>query len=359
MTPGDRLRQKALDLGFDAVGIAPVGRARHAGAFKAWLEAGHAGEMSWLAKGPERRCDPTQVLPGARSLVMVGWSYYVEDPPPEIWNDPTRGRIARYAWGTDYHQVLEPKLKTLSEFIVQDSNSPDVRTRYYVDTGPLLEREWAARAGLGFIGKNTLLIHRGKGSYLFLGAVLVTAEYEYDEPAQDGGATVPAGADGSRAGTCGSCRRCQDICPTHAFPAAYILDSRRCISYLTIELKGSIPVDLRPKLKNWIYGCDECQSICPWVKQYASPRAESFLRYDPDWVAPRLQELIRLQDSDFRDRFRGTPIRRTKRRGLLRNVATALGNSGDPSVRPDLEAALGDEEPLVREHAAWALEQLG
>ena len=340
----DRARDKALDLGFDAFGVTSVGRARRADSFLAWLGDGCHGDMGWLARDPERRCDPRQVLPGAESIVMAGWSYFVEDPSPDIWNDPTRGRIARYAWGRDYHDELEPRLKSLAEFLIQDG-PPGTKTRYYVDTGPVLEREWAAQAGLGFIGKNTLLLQPKAGSYLFLGAVLVNQPCGPHDPSE----TV---------GTCGSCRRCLDICPTHAFPAPYILDSRRCISYLTIELKENIPVELRPLMKNWIYGCDECQSVCPWVRQYAKPREDAFLRYDPGWVAPRLVDLMTLDDDGFRERFRKTPIHRTKRRGLLRNVAVALGNSGDRSAMPVLEAALQDPEPLIREHAAWALEQL-
>jgi epoxyqueuosine reductase len=199
---------------------------------------------------------------------------------------------------------------------------------------------------LGFIGKNSLLIHPKMGSYLFLGEILTDLDIEGDAPSPE------------PVGTCGSCRRCQDICPTHAFPAPFILDSRLCISYLTIELKSAIPLELRPLMKNWIYGCDECQSVCPWVKQYAKPGAKRFLAFDAERFAPRLVDLLQMDDAGFRDLYGKTPIVRTKRRGLLRNVAVALGNSGDVSALPALEKALGDSEPLVREHAQWAIERI-
>ena len=357
MNSSDGIRNKAIELGFDLVGFAPVLPAKHADAFFQWLDNGLHADMEWLARDPLRRTDPKRVLPGAQSMISVGLSYYVADPPNELWNDPSRGRIARYAWGEDYHRHLEPKLKDLSAFI---RGQVGARTRYYVDTGPVLERSVAAEAGIGFIGKNSLLIHPEFGSYLFLGVILTDMELDYDDPAQDGGATLRKALTGTRTrqGTCGTCRRCLEICPTHAFPAPYILDSNRCISYLTIELKGAVPERLRPQMKNWIFGCDECQSVCPWVRRYSQPRKSHFLRLDPDRCAPRLVELMALDEDGFRNRFRGTPIARAKRRGLLRNVAVALGNWGDPSAKPALERVLQDPEPLIREHATWALHQL-
>lgn len=350
----ERIKVEALRLGFDAVGIAPAARTAHADGFKAWLAAGHHGDMAWLAREPERRLDPRQVLAGARSVVSVGLSYQVADPPADLWNDPLRGRVARYAWGPDYHEELLPRLKELASFIERDLGRT-LGWRAYVDTGPVLEREVAARAGLGFIGKNTLLIHPSFGSYLFLGELLLDIDLAPDEPAGEGGATWRRG---DAIGTCGKCRRCQDVCPTHAFPAPYILNSRLCISYLTIEHREAIPLELRPLLKNWIYGCDECQTVCPWVKQYARPGRTRFLRWDPELGAPRLPDLLALDEAGFRARFRGTPVPRTKRRGLLRNVCVALGNSGRAEARPALERALADAEPLIREHAAWALARL-
>lgn len=353
---GQRIREKAQELGFELVGIAPARKARHSSAYQAWLEEGHAGEMGWLESEPERRLDPRRVLDGALSVVALGVSYYTEDPPPDLWNDPSRGRIARYAWGADYHDVLTPMLQELAAFIRKEAGD-EGSTRFYVDTGPVLERDVAARAGLGFIGKNSLIINPGYGSYVFLGEIITNIELDYDEPAVDDGATLPL-SDG-RTGTCGSCTRCVDLCPTHAFPAPYVLDSRLCISYLTIELKGEIPESLRPRMQNWIFGCDECQSVCPWVKRYSNPRDEPFLGFDANRCAPSLLELMTLDDAGFRERFRGTPVTRSKRRGLLRNAAVALGNWGDPEAKPALEAALKDPEPLVQSHAAWALERIG
>ncbi len=340
-----RVKARALELGFDIAGIARAGRAERAAAFHAWLEAGRHADMAWIAREPERRCEISRVLPEARSMIVVGLSYFIADPPPEYWSDPLRGRIARYAWGRDYHDELLPRLRELAAWLDAEAGRP-VAHRAYVDTGPVLEREWAARAGLGFIGKHTLLIHPEWGSYLFLGELLVDLDLEPDPPGDD------------RLGTCGSCRRCQDICPTHAFPAPYILDSRLCISYLTIEHRGAIPEALRPKMGNWIYGCDECQQVCPWVKQFSRPGRARFLNYDPEWIAPRLADLAALDEERFRARFRGSPIPRTKRRGLLRNVCIALGNSGSAEAIPPLEIAARDPDPLIAEHARWSLARL-
>jgi epoxyqueuosine reductase len=301
--------------------------------------------MGYMARDVARRQDPRQVVPGARSVMVVGLSYFVANPPANLWNDPSRGRIARYAWGMDYHEVMTPRLRRLAEFIA-DETRREVQSRPYVDTGPVLERDFAAVAGLGFIGKNTCLINPAMGSYLFLGEILVDLELDYDEPASDSGASIGFEA------------RQRPACPTRAFPAPYILDSNRCISYLTIELKGPIPFDLRPLIGNWIFGCDVCQSVCPWPRRFSRPTRLEFLDYDPERVAPKLLDLISLSDDEFRARFRRTPLWRAKRRGLLRNVAVALGNWGDPQAVPALRRALADHEPIIREHAAWALAQI-
>lgn len=359
MNTTQRIKEKALAMGFDLVGIAPARPSPRKVEFEEWLHRGYQGDMAWMAREPERRTDPDRVVPGARSVLCVGMSYYLEDPPSEVWNDPLRGRIARYAWGLDYHRVLEPMLKELLEFIRGEMGG-DVGARYYVDTGPVLEREAAWQAGLGFIGKNTLLIHPEYGSYIFLGEILIAGELDYDQPADEEGASFSRGKedDSGSHSSCGQCRRCLDVCPTGALVAPYRLDSRLCISYLTIEHKGSIPESLRPLMKNWIYGCDECQTICPWVKRFSRPGKKRFLQADSDVVAPRLDELLALDEDGFRKRFRHTPLQRTKRGKVLRNVAVALGNSGDKSVEPLLEKAMHDAEPLVREHAAWAISQL-
>jgi epoxyqueuosine reductase len=354
----ERIKTKAHDLGFDLIGIAPAERAPHAEAYRRWLERGYQAGMAWLARNPERREDPRQVVTGAQSVVVVGLSYFVLNPPDELWQDPARGRIARYAWGLDYHDLMLPRLRELADFIDRETGRAR-RQRSYVDTGPVLERDFAAQAGLGFIGKNSLLISPQLGSYLFLGEILVDLELDYDEPPKDpdGGASCRVGPPGQskRVGTCGHCTRCLDICPTHAFPAPYILDSNRCISYLTIEHKGSIPEAMRPLLGNWIFGCDECQEFCPWVRRFSRPTTADFLQYDPEQVAPKLVELIALDEAAFRARFKGTPLHRPKRRGLLRNVAVALGNWGSPEALPVLEQVAQDAEPLIREHATWAI----
>ena len=347
----ERIKEKAVELGFELVGIAPAGEARHASGFRRWLDQGYAGAMTWLGRNAARRTDPRQVVPGARSVIMVGCSYYIENPPASLWNDPMRGRMARYAWGQDYHDVLLPRLLALQQFVKAESQPKGSQCRAYVDTGPLLERTWAAEAGLGFIGKNTLLIHPAHGSYLFLGGIITDQELTYDAPATKEGAMLGKGG-------CGACQRCLNICPTHAFPAAYVLDSTRCISYLTIELKTTIPVDLRGLMGNWVYGCDACQEVCPWVRRYSEPVAERFLAFDPHRFAPDLLELMTLDNDGFRARYKGTPIQRTKRRGLLRNAAVALGNAGQREALPVLRRALTDPEPLIGEHAAWAITQI-
>ncbi|RME72409.1 MAG: tRNA epoxyqueuosine(34) reductase QueG [Chloroflexi bacterium] len=355
MTLTQRIKEKALDLGFDLIGIAPAQYAPHAGAFRRWLANGYHAGMGWLARDPHRREDPRQVVAGAQSVVVVGVSYFLLDPPPALWNDPSRGRIARYAWGLDYHDHLLPRLRALGDFVEQEAGR-HLAQRAYVDTGPVLEREFAALAGIGFVGKNTLLISPRFGSYLFLGEILVDVELEYDSPLPPDPQT--ARQTGHRTGTCGACTRCLQVCPTQAFPAPYVLNSNRCISYLTIELKGAVPVELRPLLGNWIFGCDACQEICPWVRRYSQPGRLPFLHFDPDWAIPRLTDLMALDDAGFNARFKGTPVKRAKRRGLLRNVAVALGNWGSPEALPVLERALHDPEPLIRDHAAWAIRQI-
>jgi epoxyqueuosine reductase len=370
VTLSDDIKEKAYELGFDLSGIAPAARVPHADAYASWVESGFAATMGYMVRDVTRRQDPRNVLPGARSVIVVGLSYFVLDPPPDLWNDRSRGRIARYAWGVDYHNVMTPRLHQLVKFITHQTQR-EVHSRAYVDTGPVLERDFAAQAGLGFIGKNTCLISPTLGSYLFLGEILTDLQLDYDEPATDSGVAIefrPAQRPISgevtervgtrRVGTCGACTRCLDTCPTQAFRAPYILDSNRCISYLTIELKGSVPVELRRSMGNWIFGCDVCQSVCPWPRRFAQPTRLDYLGLDPELAAPRLLDLISLKDDEFRARFRQTPLWRAKRRGLLRNVAVALGNWGNARAIPALQHALNDPEPLIREHAAWALAQI-
>ncbi len=284
-------------------------------------------------------------------MVVVGVSYVTQSPCSRYWNDPLRGRIARYAWGRDYHKVMGTRLRKLSAFIEREGPS-GTRIQPFNDARPVLEHDAGLAAGLGFIGRNTLLLHPEWGSMFFLGGLLLSCELEYDVPTPGEGGSFRGKAD------CGACRRCLGACPTHAFPAEYILDSRKCLSYQTIENRGEIPLDLRPKMGNWIFGCDACQEVCPWVKRYSRPSEAPWLDPLPDRYAPALEELAGLDDAGFLARFAGTPVMRAKREGLLRNVAVALGNSGKEEAEPPLLHLAKDGHPLVRSHARWALEQI-
>jgi epoxyqueuosine reductase len=343
MVSAERIRDLALGMGFAVVGIAPAGLARHAEALPRWLDRGYAAGMSWMAREPARRADIRRFLPGAKSVIVAGLSYFTEEPPSEIWNDPLRGRIARYAWGSDYHDVMRPMLDDLATLVHAECPGS---VRVCVDTGPVLERDLAASAGLGFIGRNTCLCNTGLGSYVLLGEIVVESEIgDWKWEAGDA--------------FCGPCRLCIESCPSGALVEPYVLDARRCIAYLTIEHRGAIPEDLRPRMGSWIFGCDACQETCPWnAKLSARPAAARFLRWDAERCAPRLVELIELDEAGFRERFAGTPVLRTKRSQFLRNAAVALGNSGRPEARPALERAARDVDPLIREHAAWALEKM-
>ncbi len=343
----NRILIEARRLGFDLVGIGPATPPVTADRYRTWLEQGFHGEMAYLARpdAVAKRQDLAQILPGVRSIVTVAANYHTIALPTELRDDPSRGIIASYAWGDDYHDVLIPRLHQLAasvEAFVRAEAGGTVACRAYVDTGPVLERELGARAGLGFVGKNTHLIHPRFGSWLFLGELLLTIELPLEDPS-------------TRQGTCGRCTRCLDACPTDALVAPYVLDARRCISYLTIELKGPIPRALRPLMGNRILGCDICQEVCPWNRRFARPTGEPAFQPRPDAIAPHLLDLIALDDKGFQRRFQGSPLKRAKRRGLLRNVAVALGNWADPIAVPALSRALHDAEPLIRGHAAWAL----
>ncbi|MGQ9816183.1 MAG: tRNA epoxyqueuosine(34) reductase QueG [Candidatus Roseilinea sp.] len=348
--------ERALELGFDLIGFAPAGPTPGADRFLRWLSLGYAGEMGYLERSADKRADPRLALPGARTMILAGASYDTLAVPSEILTDPARGRIARYAWGADYHDILTPRLRQLGEFVARES-------RAWVDTGPVLERAWAEQCGLGFIGKNTCLIHRTRGSWFFLGAIVTPAEIQPDESASDDALSAHHSQSKvqnrkSKCG-CGNCARCLVACPTQAFPEPFVLDARRCISYLTIELKGSIPLELRPLMGNWIFGCDICQEVCPYVRQYSRPTREpAFYPSDPERAAPRLLDVLTWDRAAFNSRFKGTAVLRAKRRGLLRNACVAAGNWGSPQALPALTRLLEDEEPLVREHAAWAIARI-
>jgi epoxyqueuosine reductase len=325
--------------GLDLVGAAPVGPARSLEAYRAWVEAGYAGGMDYLTR-PEavtRRADPRRILPAARSILVVGATYAGAPPPPLA---PLHGRVARYAWGEDYHRWLLGRLRDLVSRI--EAVAGPFPSRCYVDTGPILEREWAQAAGLGWLGKNSTLIHPRLGSYLFLGVALVGLEVEPTPPE-----SLPS---------CGTCNRCLEPCPTGALVAPGLLDARRCLSYLTIEHRGAIPEALRPALGERLFGCDRCQEVCPWNRR--SPGPDSSVAAPPH-ATLYLPDLLTLDAEGFRARFRRTPIWRATPEGLARNAAVVLGNLGDPQALPLLERTL-QEHPssLVREHAAWAVGRL-
>jgi len=345
------IRSWAQELGFDSVGVAPVGESAHAEAYRRWVAAGYAGEMAYLTRpdAVEKRTDPRVLVPGARSAVVVTRNYYPGDEPPGVPEDPSRAVFARYARNEDYHDLLKNRLIELQNRI--SAELLPAGGRAYVDTGAVLERELAQRAGLGWIGRNTMLIQPRRGSYFFLGVILLDVELPYDRPFQRD--------------HCGSCERCVVACPTGALlgrdeSGAPVLDARRCISYLTIELRGPIPRGLRPLIGNRIYGCDICQEVCPHNNsKFVQITCEEAFWPRAGVHGERLIELMGMSQEEFSRRFKNSPVKRTKRRGLLRNVAVALGNWGSPEAVPVLEAALEDEEPLVRGHAAWALGRIG
>jgi epoxyqueuosine reductase len=335
-----RVKATGRRLGFDRVAIGPADPPEHGAAFEAWLDAGHAGAMAYLERSRARRLDPGLVLPGARSVIACALNYFQGDEPGSA--DPRREGepVARYARGHDYHDVMTPMLEALLADL--EAARPGTAGRVYVDTGPVLERDLAARAGLGWVGKNTMLLHPELGSWFFIGMVLTTAELAHDAPLAD---------------RCGTCSRCLEACPTEAFVAPYVLDARRCVSYLTIEQRGPIPTGLRAGLGGRAFGCDACQDVCPWNRR-APPTTVAAFHAGP---APSLLELLALDQDAYRARLRGSPLRRAGRDGLARSAAVGLGNTGDAdSARtvPALVAALGDARSLVRGHAAWALGRL-
>ena len=352
------LRQRARELGFDDCRFTTAAAPDHAPAFQQWLSERRHGDMEYLQRNARKRVDPQEVLPGARSTVVLAASYHVADcrlpiadcseaDASSVFNrqlaidNRQSGIVARYARFKDYHDVLGERLKMLTDF-VNRSGGEATRSLWYVDTGPLLERDFAQRAGLGFIGKHTNVISRRLGNWIFLAEILTTLELEPDAPERN---------------RCGTCALCIAACPTAAITAPFQLDARRCISYLTIELKGSIPVELRPAIGNRIYGCDDCLAVCPW-NRFAREGSLMKPHARADLATPDLVELLSLDDAAFKRRFAGTPILRSKRRGFLRNVCVALGNVGDESALPALRKAAGDAEPLIAEHARWAIEAI-
>lgn len=396
------IKQAAYRLGFDLCHVLPPTTAPHADFFEQWVAAGRAGEMTYLERNTEKRRNPQWLveagLPEARSLIVLGVNYAQFTLPPALRDDPSRGLIASYAWGDDYHEIIRPALYELDAFI-RTQTGRTTPGKCLVDTGPVLERDWAQRAGLGFVGKNTCLIHPQLGSWLLLATILIPEPLAYDppptpstpEPSPDlilhgpppaahyGSWEIPPLADTpkskiqnrsteaherpkSKIATCGRCTRCLTACPTAAFVGPYHLDPQRCISYWTIEAKAPIPRELRPLFGNRIFGCDICQEVCPW-NQRLPQRSPLFdgLRAQADRVAPPLLEGFAagtpywLDQDAFSRRFQRSPLKRAKRAGMARNVCVALGNWGAVETVDALKAALRDPEPVVRGHAAWGL----
>jgi len=344
MTPAARAaraRALALEAGFDLAGVAGAGAPPELAFFAEWITRGHAGEMAYLTAQREKRSDLRIAFPWARSVLSVGLQY--DTPAPYSTESPVdRGWIARYAWGDDYHDVMKTMLERLASALAAALGP--LQARVYVDTGPVVERAYAAAAGLGAWGKNTCLLHPEHGSWFFLGEVITDVEMQPDQPRPD---------------MCGTCTACLDACPTGALVAPYVLDATRCISYLTIEVKGAIPEDRREGVGRHVFGCDICQDVCPWNRRRRHAGGEAFAARD-GLVAPELLAFAAatLDEDAFRARFRNSPVKRAKRRGMLRNVAVALGNSGQASSRPILERLAEDADSVVREHAAWALSRL-
>jgi epoxyqueuosine reductase len=339
------LKAQARKLGFSLAGVVAARPGKRLAAYHRWLENEYHGRMSYLSRPDRlaRRDDLNVILPGVRSILCVGLDYETLKLPPEIANDPSRGRISNYAWGADYHDIMTPRLKELAGWLEQLTNA-ETQGKVYVDTGAILERDHAESAGLGFTGKNTMLIGPRRGSWFFLGELLTTARLTPDPPQP-----MP---------TCGRCTRCLEACPTNAFPEPYVLDARRCISYLTIELKDAIPEELRPLMGNWVYGCDICQVVCPFNRFAPQSSEPAFRPAHYDAAAPPLLDLLVLDEEGFAHRFANSPIKRIGRSRLLRNACVAAGNWGSETAVSPLTCLLADPDPLIRSHAAWALEQI-
>jgi epoxyqueuosine reductase len=333
------IQDKARQLGFVLAGVTTPDPPAHISNFENWLAQGHHGAMDYLAteRSRARRADPRQILPECKSILVLATPYSPQSPHSERTGES--GQIAAYARSEDYHDVLPARMKELVQFIEQQVGTP-VQNRWYTDTGPILERDLAQRAGIGWIGKNTCLIHPCHGSYFLLSEILLDLALEPD---------LPFTSD-----HCGTCTRCIDACPTDCILPDRTIDARRCISYLTIELKDEVPEELRARMGDWVFGCDVCQQVCPW-NRFAKEGDPVFGEENPPH--PLTGELL-ITKQEFNLRFKRSPVKRAKRRGYLRNVAVALGNTADMHALPVLQNALNDEEPMVREHAQWAIEEI-
>ncbi len=333
----NRIKSKALEIGFDLVGVCPAESFSENQFYKQWLTRGYAGQMGYMERSSSKRADVTRVLAGAKSVICCAVNYNTDYPYSAGLADPSRGWISRYAWGDDYHDSLIYMLGQLDGYCKEVCGDA-FGSKYYVDTGPVLEKVYSRYSGIGWIGKNTCLINQQAGSWLFLGEIITDMELEYDSGASD---------------RCGTCTECIDSCPTGAIVEPYVLDARRCISYLTIELKESIPAGLREGMENNIYGCDICQDVCPWNRE-ADVTDKPEFQPRTQFYNPPLSDLTELTRDDFSRLFRASPMKRAKRRGLLRNVLIAMGNSGDRGFAGKVRGCLKDDEPVVRAAAVWA-----
>lgn len=348
MTPGQlalTIKQKARQLGFTLAGITSPAPSAHFDKYQCWLDAGRHADMAYLSdtRAIERRADPRLILPECRSILVLGTPYSNPKTASPINESPPRGRVAAYAWGDDYHLVFPDRMQKLVKFI-EEQTGHSVPNRWYTDTGPILERELAMRAGLGWIGKNTCLINPQRGSYFLLAEILLGLDLPPDQPfATD---------------QCGSCTRCMEACPTGCILPDRTIDARRCISYLTIENKIETPAELRLLMGDWVFGCDICQMVCPWNIRFASESGDPSFGPGPGMPNPPLAEELALTPLEFNRKFKTSPLKRAKRRGYLRNIAIAAGNSGKTELLSALEQAQKDDEALIREHAQWATIQI-
>ena len=340
-----QLKEEARRLGFTLAGITDPASPEHFAVFQHWLEAGRQGSMAYLADEAaiERRADPGRVLPEVRSILVLGIPYSNPSSAPAPEGPPPHGRVAAYAWGQDYHLVLPDRLRALVTFLEGQVGHP-VPNRWYTDTGPILERDLAMRAGLGWIGNNTCLINPQGGSYFLLAEILLGLELPPDQP--------------FTTDQCGSCTRCISACPTNCILPDRTIDAQRCISYLTIENKAGIPEDLRSRSGEWVFGCDICQQVCPWNVRFATQSGDPAFAPRPGLTTPSLQNELTLAPQEFNNKFKNSPVKRAKRRGYLRNVAVAAGNSGQKILLPLLQSVAQDGEPLIQEHARWAIQEL-
>jgi len=335
------IKQKAKDLGFELVGISPVVPVPELAFYRDWIEAGYAGQMDYLKRNTDKKQDIRRVVAEAQSVIVCGKIYHTGHPLSIDLKGKDKGWISRYAWGDDYHDALQAQLFELIDFVKSESED-EVIARPYVDTGPVIDRVYAKYAGIGWFGKNTCLIEQNLGSWFFVGEIITSLQLDYDGPAPD---------------RCGTCTRCIDACPTDAILEPYLLDSRLCISYLTIELKGDIPVSLREGIGNHVFGCDICQDVCPWNGKAASTDDSTFQPRE-GLVNPDLMALASMSAEQFRDKFKGSPIKRTKFAGFLRNVAVAMGNAGETKFLPVLHELCQNEDPMIARHAEWAIEKI-